>query len=202
MPPEFYATLLPRAAPGLLVLCAVLLGGLLWLWRRPRRLLKLRRERGLRGEEQAMELLGRAGYAIVAAQHPGGFAAEVDGELWRFALRADFLVRRRRDGRLFVAEVKTGELAPRLQHGPTRRQLLEYSLAYRQEVSGVLLVVPEEGAITCVSFPALLPLARGMRRRFFAVVLGAGLLALGALAHFLYAEVQSSTASKGYGRPW
>ena len=54
----------------------------------------------------------------------------------RFALEADLLLSRR--GRRYIADVKFGRLAAALDHGPTRRQLLEYALAY--DVEGVLLV--------------------------------------------------------------
>jgi hypothetical protein len=52
-----------------------------------------------------------------------------------------------------VAEVKTGEVAPRLSTAATRRQLLEYRVAF--DVDGVLLVCPERGTIQRVDF--LLP---------------------------------------------
>src|SRR5437870_3304406 len=104
-----------------------------------------RRQRGLLGERQAVGLLERAGYRVVASQHAGAFEVLVDGERQRFLLRADYLVQRRSDGRLLLAEVKTGAVAPRLEHGPTRRQLLEYALAYGDQVGGVLLVAPEHG---------------------------------------------------------
>ena len=131
-------------------------------------------------------MLSKAGYTVVAAQHGGAFTAEADGELWTFALRADFLVRRRRDGKLFIAEVKTGELAPRLSHGPTRRQLLEYALAYRDRVAGVLLVAPERGEVTCVRFPLIAGLLRpGLPRwlvLFLVFLAGGAALPLGTMA--------------------
>ena len=65
------------------------------------------------------------------------------------ALRADLLVER--GGRRYVAEVKTGEAAPSLATAATRRQLLEYLIAYR--VDGVLLVDAERGSVHEVEFP-------------------------------------------------
>jgi len=64
-------------------------------------------------------------------------------------LRADYLVER--GGELLVAEVKTGEEAPSLETAATRRQLLEYHVAFA--VDGVLLVSPEQGTIQRVAFP-------------------------------------------------
>jgi hypothetical protein len=61
---------------------------------------------------------------------------EVDGAVAVVTCRADLLVRR--DGELFVAEVKTGALAPDPTRPATRRQLLEYAMVF--DVAGVLLV--------------------------------------------------------------
>lgn len=160
MASRLYLQVLPWAAAACFS-AALVLGALcLWLWRRPRRRLEERRRQGQLGERQAAVLLERAGYRVVASQHAGSFDAHVDGERQRFTLRADYLVQRRSDGRLLLAEVKTGAVAPRLEHGPTRRQLLEYALAYGDQVAGVLLVAPERAEVTCVSFPSLRPLKR------------------------------------------
>lgn len=74
-----------------------------------------------------------------------------DGAPVDLELRADRIVARRR--RRFVAEVKSGTRAPRIAHGPTRRQLLEYRLAF--DVDGMLLVDPDRGIAHEVTFPPL-----------------------------------------------
>jgi hypothetical protein len=74
-----------------------------------------------------------------------------DGEPHVVELRADYLVERR--GARYVAEVKTGEAAVLIGNSATRRQLLEYQLAF--DVDGVLLVCPELGTIHHVEFAAL-----------------------------------------------
>jgi hypothetical protein len=140
-----------------LVLAAVALAGAilaLWLaavlrgWRGSRRA-KRRAQRAGAGEDRAAVLLARAGFAIVARQAATTWAPLVDGEPQETALRADYLVERL--GELFVAEVKTGDEAPSLQTAATRRQLLEYSIAFGAD--GVLLVCPESGVIHRVEFP-------------------------------------------------
>jgi hypothetical protein len=117
----------------------------------------------------------------------------VDGEAVTFGLRADYLVARA--GRRYIAEVKTGLLAPRLSHGPTRRQLLEYSAAF--EVDGVVLVDADRASIAHVEVPRLGTHARrGLR-------LGAGAAALLALLLFsagLAAGV--AFAAVIYGTQW
>ena len=116
--------------------------------------------RGWRGTWKAKARAARAGagedgaaHTIVAKQARIWWSPLVDGEPQELELRADYLVEV--DGELLVAEVKTGEEAPRLSTAATRRQLLEYhvafSVAYGAE--GVLLVCPELGTIHRVEFP-------------------------------------------------
>jgi hypothetical protein len=49
-----------------------------------------------------------------------------------------------------VAEVKSGKLAPRIETAATRRQLLEYRVAF--DVDGVLLVDEEAGRVSEIVF--------------------------------------------------
>ena len=98
-----------------------------------------------------MQLLERAGFAIVERQARVIWAPLVDGEPYALELRADYLVEQH--GQLLVAEVKTGEEAPSLDTAATRRQLLEYHVAFA--VDGVLLVSPERGTIQRIAFPRL-----------------------------------------------
>jgi hypothetical protein len=101
------------------------------------------------GEDRAAALLRGAGFRIVARQARTWWAPVIDGEPQETELRADYLVEA--GGELLVAEVKTGDEAPRLATAATRRQLLEYHVAFA--VDGVLLVCPERGAIHRVEFP-------------------------------------------------
>ena len=118
-------------------------------WRRWR--LQRRFGRARRLERRARWLLARRGYRVQAGQVERELALWVDGEAHRYGVRADYLVVDRR-GRPFVAEVKSGGLASDPLHTPTRRQLLEYQLAYH-ETEGVLLVDMERRRIRRVRFP-------------------------------------------------
>ncbi len=102
-----------------------------------------------RGEERAEVLLRRLGYRIADRQVEHSWSILADGEPHIVELRADLLVTRA--GRRLIAEVKTGQVAPRLENASTRRQLLEYALAY--PVDGVLLVDMEEGSVREIVFP-------------------------------------------------
>lgn len=88
------------------------------------------------GEEEAERLLERGGYRVVDRQVTGAFTLWIDDEPVALRCRADLLVERR--GERFVAEVKTGSRAPDPTHPATRRQLMEYLVAF--PVSGVILV--------------------------------------------------------------
>ncbi len=98
-------------------------------------------------------LLRRAGFKIVARQARTWWTPLVDGEPHETEVRADYLVEAA--GELLVAEVKTGDEAPQLSTAATRRQLLEYHVAFAAD--GVLLVCPELGAIHRVEFPLPTP---------------------------------------------
>jgi hypothetical protein len=113
--------------------------------------LRLRAGRALEAEAWAARLLAEAGYAVVGSQVKRVYDLWVDGERMSIALRADYVVERR--GLFFVAEVKSGQLAPSLETASTRRQLLEYRMAFA--VDGVLLVDGEAGRVHAVVFPSM-----------------------------------------------
>lgn len=131
------------------VVAVVLLG--LWRWERGRlsRRTRARQRVASRGEAEAEDLLEDHGYAIVDRQVAGGWTMLVDGLPVDLGCRADLLVRGA--GGLFVAEVKTGALAPDPSRPATRRQLLEYLYAF--DVDGVLLVDMVARRIHEVRFP-------------------------------------------------
>ncbi|MEZ4411086.1 MAG: hypothetical protein R3A52_32085 [Polyangiales bacterium] len=115
----------------------------------PRRRIAAARASGADGERRAEPLLQRSGYAVIGRQVATTYEVLVDGEPCAVALRADFVVEA--EGRRFVAEVKTGRLAPKVESSATRRQLLEYRLAF--DVDGVLLVDVDAGRVMAMEFP-------------------------------------------------
>lgn len=120
-----------------------------------------RSNRAVAGEDDAAAMLRRAGFRIVARQARTWWSPIVDGEPQEIEVRADYLVEA--DGELLVAEVKTGDEAPQLSTAATRRQLLEYHVAFA--VDGVLLVCPERGAIHRVEFRLPVRSESALRRR-------------------------------------
>lgn len=144
----------PQILDALLVLTAILSTLVLTRWMRAMRgswRAKRRAARAGAGEDCAAALLEDSGFLVVERQARVDWAPLVDGRPRHCELRADYLVER--DGELLVAEVKTGEEAPSVETAATRRQLLEYHVAFG--VDGVLLVCPERGLIQRVEFPRL-----------------------------------------------
>lgn len=134
-----------------LVLAGALLALILARWLRGARgswRAKRRAVRAIAGEDGAADLLRSAGFTIIGRQVRTWWSPLVDGEPCEIQVRADYLVEA--NGEVLVAEVKTGEAAPRFDTAATRRQLLEYHVAF--EADGVLLVCPERGAIHRVDF--------------------------------------------------
>jgi hypothetical protein len=113
-------------------------------------------------EREAAALLSDLGYQVLERQAEATYTLLVDGQPTRVSLRADYLVARA--GRRFVAEVKSGRDAPRLETAATRRQLLEYGMAFH--VDGLLLVDGETREVREVAFP------RDPRRTGRGVVVG------------------------------
>ncbi len=113
-----------------------------------RRTARRRARVALAGEARAEALLADAGFAVLDRQVAHTWQIAVDDDVHEAALRCDFLVAR--DGQRWVAEVKTGDLAPSLTTAATRRQLLEYQVAYA--AAGVALVDASAGTVREVRF--------------------------------------------------
>ncbi|MDQ3036888.1 MAG: hypothetical protein M3Y87_31130, partial [Myxococcota bacterium] len=105
--------------------------------------------RAVRGEAHGERLLVAQGWIVEGRQVARTLRFTLDGAPIEARVRCDLVVRRGR--RRCVAEIKTGALAPRIDHAPTRRQLLEYRLAF--DVDGILLVDAEAGRVREVVFP-------------------------------------------------
>ena len=121
----------------------------IWLRRTRRSYIAVRRQRrAARGETNAEPLLTLAGYRIEERQPQILWSITCAQVRHDISLRADYVVTR--NDRRYVAEVKTGDKAPKVANAATRRQLLEYVVAY--EVDGVLLVDVERNVVSEVDF--------------------------------------------------
>lgn len=133
-----------------LVLLAVALVGWWLAHTRVRRHNTRRQITAFAGEDAADEVLVAHGFEVLDHQVTVEFPMLLDGEEVWVHNRADRVVQR--DGRIFVADVKTGDRARDPTNPATRRQLLEYWLSH--EADGVLIVDMETRTVTEVAFPS------------------------------------------------
>lgn len=155
--PEAVPALSRIDAPWLVaaVLAVLLVVALLGWWHARGRVGRANRARGRRArraENEAERWLEGRGYAVLDRQVTGRWDLAVDGERQEVTCRADLLLER--DGRVYVADVKTGAEAPSPALPATRRQLLEYLLAF--DADGALVVDMRRRRVYEVSFPGLL----------------------------------------------
>lgn len=154
----------------------LLLGGaiaLLLLYATRRAARRWRFRRGAVAETRAIVLARRRGYHVVATQVPGTVTVSIDGRSRTLDVRADMLLER--GFRRFIAEVKTGRVAPDPTSRATRRQLLEYAHAF--DADGLLLFDMEKERIHEIRFVS----ARRWNRVLGRLAGAAILIALGAI---------------------
>jgi PD-(D/E)XK nuclease superfamily len=160
-----------------------------WTRRARRARILARVTRAGEGEAAAAALLEDLGFEVVGAQVAAEYPVQVDDETTLVHVRADYVVRK--DGASYVVEVKTGAVAPRIATTATRRQLLEYRVAF--DVDGVLLLDAEAGRLHAVTFPMFSAPAPERARGTFGWGLVAALVAAAALAGVAVALVSRST---------
>lgn len=144
------------AAPWLpwgIAMAATLLGLIALVgWRRAvgrgPRASRRRQKTARRGEVEAEALLAAEGFEVLERQAEQRWRLWVDGEAREVIARADLLVTR--EGRTYVADVKTGSQAPDPALPATRRQMLEYLLAFRADA--VLVIDMEVGTVHQLDF--------------------------------------------------
>ena len=137
---------------AIVIVLAAIFGAILLAWVRrlaDRSGRRARARQGQRAERHAERLLARAGYRVVERQITRRWTLWINGEPTEVTCRADLLVRRGREH--LIAEVKGRGPATDPRNPSTRRQLLEYVLAF--DVDGALLVDMASGEIHRVEFP-------------------------------------------------
>jgi hypothetical protein len=182
-----------RQAWVLIGLAVISLACTAWLLRRYRR---YRRShialRALGAERAALVLLRRMGYAVLDTQVRTPWIVRHGQNELEVTLRADAIVQR--SGRRFIAEVKSSSFVADLRHGPTRRQLLEYAVAYGTD--GVLLVDMHAQHVEEIEFPGLF--RPNPRQKWFRVPACALAFVLGIGLALLLLLVVSALASRGF----
>lgn len=140
---------------GILIFILFIGGGIVCLflyikisnWLRVKRL-KKRFSKSRQAEKEAEKILRKNGYAVIDAQKSKPLLITIGEKTHRYLVRIDYLARRK--GKIYVVEVKSGEKIPYITNRETRRQMLEYYLAYQP--SGILLLNMKNKSISEVKF--------------------------------------------------
>ena len=130
-----------------------------------------RLEKGERAEETGLKLLRQEGFRVIAAQQNLECVLHIDGEVKTYTLRPDAYVVK--NGKTYLAEIKSGSVAPDPLFKDTRRQLLEYY--YCGNCDGVLLVNTEKRQIQEIEFKkksVFLTKKRSLRSFFLGIIIG------------------------------
>ena len=109
---------------------------------------KKRFNKGNIAECKAKKLLKKNGFKILEEQYPLKHQFKINDQLITVDLAVDYLVEHK--GVKYLAEVKSGKSAGRVQHKDTRRQLIEYHVI--NPFDGLLLVDMEYKTIQQVEF--------------------------------------------------
>ena len=88
------------------------------------RSIKKRLNRGVQKEKEAAQWLKKNGYKILDYQATLKYSLLANKEEFSIAVTPDFMVEK--NGTKAIVEVKSGEVAPKIENKATRRQLLEY----------------------------------------------------------------------------
>lgn len=101
-----------------------------------------------RAEKKAERWLKRNGFQIIGRQQSRPLIIKTGKTSHRYLIRTDFLVKK--GGRHYVVEVKSGRKNSKITNRETRRQLLEYFLAY--QTYGIILFDMDSKRFTEVKF--------------------------------------------------
>ncbi len=117
-------------------------------------------------EKDAEKLLKEEGYKILSSQDRGIYKLKVNGETKEILVIPDFVVKK--NGKVFIAEVKRGKEVGSIKNSHTRRQLLEYFMAYAPD--GVLLLDMNNFTINTVEF-LFIKNYQGRKNRYYLYLL-------------------------------
>lgn len=110
--------------------------------------LKKRFNQSRHAEKDAEKYLKKKGFTILETQKSKPIHITIGDKIHQYLIRIDYLVKR--NGRIYVVEVKSGDKSPYITNRDTRRQMLEYYLAYKP--SGILLLNMKNKNLSEVKF--------------------------------------------------
>lgn len=112
---------------------------------------KKKMQKAKKSEHRAVKFLENKGYQILDFQKKCFYTLYIDNKPYKIEVKADLIVKK--GNKNFVAEVKTGEKVTSPKYTGTRRQLLEYYMAYRPD--GLILVDMERQKIRTIKYSIL-----------------------------------------------
>lgn len=125
-----------------------------------------------RAEAAARKFLESQGYIIMAVQERVPILTKINGKPHKSHIQADLIVKKNK--KVYVVDVKTGEVAQRPASPDNRRQLLEYFLVYRPD--GVLVLDMDSQKIYQMEFEIRFPSAKGLNPVPYMISFCAGVL--------------------------
>lgn len=168
----FEANLLLWVIPLSLLVGALAFYHLARWWRKLR--LRRRFSRGAVAEQRANKILKNNGYEVLFTQRPFVMRMYVDNQLKEYKIRPDAFAKK--NGRLYIVEVKTGQHAANPLYRDTRRQLMEYY--YGIAADGLLLVNGDAETIHHIDFAGSIVSTNSKKSYLFVFILGVVLTSL------------------------
>jgi len=130
------------------------------------RKIQKRFNKGRKAEKAAEKILTKNGYTIIETQKSKSLLVTIGDKLHHYIVRIDYLVKKR--GKIYVVEVKSGDKIPYITNRETRRQMLEYYLAFQPR--GILLLNMKNKSISEVRFQFESITARWLTRLLYFVL--------------------------------
>lgn len=142
-----------------LLVASFMMGGYFFVraarWKQAK-VVRARFDHGVQSESKAESILKKEGYELLSSQETLTLSMFVDGALRTYKVRPDGVAHK--NGQTFLVEIKTGKKAVNPVSGPTRRQLLEYSVG--GGVPGVLLLNADEESVQLIQFGSSTPIQK------------------------------------------
>jgi Holliday junction resolvase-like predicted endonuclease len=113
-----------------------------------KRKLKKRFERGKNLENKARKFLQKKGFSILKSQHQFYHKYSVNGKMYSSEIIPDYIVKK--NGKIYIVEVKSGRSAIAINNSNTRRQLLEYDFVINCD--GIFLLDMENEKMELIKF--------------------------------------------------
>jgi len=125
-----------------------------------------------KAEAAARKFLESEGYTVLAVQERVPIVTKINGKPHKSHIQADLIVQKRK--KVYVVDVKTGEVAQKPAAPENRRQLLEYFLVYRPD--GVLVLDMDHHKIYHMEFEIKFPSPKGLNPVPYIISFCAGVL--------------------------